>query len=88
MTDSLGYKCGDPPVWMRIMGQDRKFTPGYVTAERIKVAKREAAIEYLLDGHTTDEVGKRFHRRSTTIADEAREAGCVYNQHMRRWEMG
>ena len=67
------------------MGQDLRLSPGYVDAQRIKAARERAAIEYLLAGHTTDEVGKRFKRRSTTIADEAREAGCVYDRHTRKW---
>ena len=85
MTDSRPYKCCEPPVWLQITSQERRSVPGGGSGSRIKAAKQQAAIDYLLAGHTTDEVGKRFHRRPTTIADAAREAGYTFNVHTRRW---
>ena len=88
MTDSLGYKCGAPPVWMHISSQHHSYASALGGRPPLDAEeKREIAI-FLLADHSTVEAAARFHKNRRTIGEHMRRAGYVFSGHRKRWEAG
>ena len=76
--DSLGYRCCDPPVWMRITDQ-RSRGCGGGTARELDADTLLETIEYVLVGHNVREAGEHFGLTAEAVKHRMCTAGYGYN---------
>ena len=76
--DSLGYRCTDPPVWMRVSDIRSRGSGGGMERELDADTLRET-VEYVLAGHTVREAGEHFELSAAAMKHRMRTAGYGYN---------
>ena len=86
--DSMGYKCCKPPVWMHISSQYPQYPSALGGRPSLDSEEKRDIAAFLLADHSTVEAAARFHKNRRTIGEHMRRAGCVYNGHRKRWEVG
>ena len=86
-TDSQGYRCCTPPVWMRITAQHKHYPQTVLQPTRLPDAELAATIDYVVEqGHSVVEAAAKLGRHPTSIATRLRNAGYGYNAAIGHWE--